>query len=79
MGSNAHRTLKRRPFGSLGGRSCKTRFYVDERREIDQFRINLHPRGLAVRPEVSDRLGLVHVVERACARHLDAGHRLFSS
>src|SRR5262249_54512014 len=31
-------------------------------REIDQFRVNLHPGGLAVRPDVSDRLGPVHVV-----------------
>jgi len=45
-------------------------------REIDQFRVDLHPGGLAVRPDVSDRLGPVHVVERARARHLDAGVNL---
>jgi len=45
-------------------------------REIDQFRVDLHPGGFAVRPDVSDRLGPVHVVERAHAHHLDAGqHR----
>ena len=36
-------------------------------REIDQFRVDFHPGGLAVRPDVSDRLGPIHVVERARA------------
>ena len=44
-------------------------------REIDQFRIGLHPRSLAVRPDISDRLGPVHVVQRARAHHFDAGRR----
>src|SRR5215472_14228901 len=42
-------------------------------REIDQFRVNLHPGGLAVRPDVSDWLGPIYVVERAHAPHLDTG------
>ena len=44
-------------------------------REIDQLRVNLHPGSLAVRPDISDRLRPVHVVERARARHLDPGQR----
>src|SRR6516225_6704588 len=44
-------------------------------REIGQFRVDLHPGRLAVRPDVSDRLGPVHAVERARAHHCDAGRR----
>src|SRR5262245_42195972 len=39
--------------------------------DIDQFRIDLHLGGLALRPDISDWLGPVHVVERARPRHLD--------
>jgi hypothetical protein len=42
-------------------------------REIGQFWVDLHPDGLAVRPDVSDRLCPVHVVERTRAYYLDAG------
>jgi hypothetical protein len=69
-------------FLALGSLWNKSRPSVEQRRpvhrlfrEIDQFRVDLHPSGLAVRPDVSDRLSPVHVVERACARHLDAGQR----
>jgi len=44
-------------------------------REIGQFWVDFHPGGLAVRPNVSGRLGPVHVVERARAHHCDTGRR----
>jgi len=44
-------------------------------REIGQFWVDFHPGGLAVRPNLSGRLGPVHVVECARAHHCDTGRR----